>query len=320
MDISSPINPVRVGNVTLDTGENSAYSVTVSGRYAIVTTGTSPARLIVVELPFTQAAVGEIGSLEAGGVSVQGAAQVGQALSVGTAATVAGSFNSQGPLATRDARVNTTFIANTRMLINSTQTRTELGSASRNVTVFINGTLNATGAITASSGFDIAEAFRADEYLAPGDLVMVTSRDSVKKATAGQAYLTIGAVSTMPGFILDNPQLENRVLVGLAGRIPVNVEGEVQAGDFIAVSDTPGKGKAATEPSFILGRALENSQNGQVMMVIQPGYFSPQVTASGALIGAPNNQRQYGASPFAAEGQDKVLALNQPSDVIVTLE
>ncbi|MCK4520789.1 right-handed parallel beta-helix repeat-containing protein [Candidatus Parcubacteria bacterium] len=43
-------SPTRVGAVTLAAGENTGYSIAVSGRYAYVSTYTSPARVVVVDI------------------------------------------------------------------------------------------------------------------------------------------------------------------------------------------------------------------------------------------------------------------------------
>ena len=118
-----------------------------------------------------------------------------------------------------------------------------------------------------------------------GDLAITTGPNSVRKATKDTAYLVIGAVSTKPSFIMGNNNLVNPIIIGLAGRIPVKVTGQVSVGDFITVSDTPGVGERATQAGFVIGRSLENNTNGTVTIIIQPYYFNPAVNADGTIIG-----------------------------------
>ncbi len=169
----------------------------------------------------------------------------------------------------------------------TTNNEVRFGNAARNVSVFVNGSINATGNITQNSGFDVAEMFSAEEAMGSGDLVIATDEETVRKATKADAHLVIGAVSTQPGFILANPGLANPVLIGLAGRIPVKVTGDVQPGDFITISDTPGIGERATSAGFVIGRAIGSKRaDNTVMIIIQPYYFNPAVGANGALVGA----------------------------------
>jgi hypothetical protein len=167
------------------------------------------------------------------------------------------------------------------------------GSTTENVSIFVNGTINATGTIQGGSGFDLAEMFSADEAMDAGDLVAATGANSVKKATKADADKVIGAVSTQPGFILANANLQNPELIGLSGRIPVKVTGEVSAGDFITISDIPGVGERATKAGFVIGRALENNVNGLVTIIIQPYYFNPAVDADGTLVGGSKLKNSF---------------------------
>ena len=328
VDINNPANPVRVGNLTLATDENRSYFLTAAGRYVYHATYTSPSRLVAVELPGIETATGSIGSLEAGTLSVQTNANVQQNLQVGGGMTLgAGGGLIQGAAAFMNLQVNNSFEVRDRFFINNSNNRIDIGSAARNVTVSVNGTVNATGSITQNSGFDLAEAFAIEEYVEAGDLVISETGWTVSKATQDKAHIVVGAVSTNPGFILDSTALGNRVLVGLAGRIPVKVTGDVRAGDFITISSTPGVGMAAAAPGFVIGRAIEDAVDNRVMIIIQPTYFSPVVDGRNRLIGGSAtgeyvSEQKIGVAPtkltVERSGDAAVLQLTG-EDTVVTL-
>ena len=159
-------------------------------------------------------------------------------------------------------------------------------------TLTVDGNINASGSINSLAGIDLAEAFTALETLDPGDIVMVRGKDVVRKATKEDAHLAIGVVSTSPGMILNKRGISNPVLVSLAGRVPVKVQGAVSLGDYITVSDTPGVGEAALGPGFVVGRALEPASDGFTTILVQPLYFSPQINANNELVGGSDRQQK----------------------------
>ena len=71
-----------------------------------------------------------------------------------------------------------------------------------------------------------------------------------------------GIVSTDPAYLM-NSALENSVAVGLQGRVPCKVVGEIRKGDLMVSSATPGHAEAWLEDSnpptgCVIGKALEN--------------------------------------------------------------
>ena len=155
----------------------------------------------------------------------------------------------------------------------------------------VNGTINASGQVNPGAGLDISEQFTMTEPMSPGDIVAIVNADSVKRATAADASLVIGVYSTSPGIVLSKASLPNTAPIAINGRVPVKIATPVKQGDYITVSDTPGVGISATEPSFVVGRALEDSASGTVMVLINPGYFSPRVDSTGTLIGGLATQK-----------------------------
>ncbi len=201
-----------------------------------------------------------------------------------------------------------------KTLINATGRTVRIGAKDSNVSLYVNGTINASGAITQNQGFDVAEMFSATESMGAADLVSIVDGDHVKKATKADADRVLGAVSTNPGFILASPSLENPVLVGLSGRIPVKVTGAVAPGDFITVSDTAGVGERATTAGFVIGRSLESNDDGVVNMIIQPYYFNPAVQADGTLVGGSPSKNTFTDESAVAKALEDV----QLSGAVVT--
>ena len=215
-----------------------------------------------------------------------------------------------------------------------------IGTKTPGATLDVNGSIRANGAITQNVGQDVAEAFSGDEPLSAGELVVATGEETVAKATQATAHLIIGAVSTKPGFLLDKEGLTNKVFIGLAGRIPVKVQGTIEQGDFITVGPTPGVGVRATEAGFVIGRAIGPVRpDGTVMIIIQPYYFNPAVNAQGKLVGGESKKLQFSDRSAAGEavkggkvigapivdgahqrsGNDVVVSLGGQKDVVITL-
>lgn len=187
------------------------------------------------------------------------------------------------------------------------------GVASRFIQFFANSTFEEKGSVVGSitlnnggvayqtSGADFAEYFEVLEKTLEGDLIGVNS-EGVKKATDGTKV--VGVVSNTAGFIgnaNDNFDKNNRTLVGLLGQVYAHISNEkglVMKGDEIAVSSIPGYGAKAIHKGYVVGKALEHSQNisndkcpeefkknltvdgdliecGKVKVLVQPSWFEP---------------------------------------------
>lgn len=124
---------------------------------------------------------------------------------------------------------------------------------------------------------DYAEGFVASEPLEVGDIVEIDRYGCVKKADSHSRKI-VGVVSDRYGMCLDADEDElssgSKVAVGLLGKVPVNVAGKVQAGDFIVSSgDGVGMVTRTYSPGTIVGKALEDKDTyglGQVLCLINP--------------------------------------------------
>jgi hypothetical protein len=119
--------------------------------------------------------------------------------------------------------------------------------------------------------FDVAEEYEVeDTSIAAGDVVRFKPQADnsllIERAGGqGKAYDTdaIGVISTAPGLYLKDWEAnkKNGRPVALAGRVPVKVtleNGDIQRGDLLTASSTPGYAMKATEGGQIIGRAMED--------------------------------------------------------------
>ncbi|MEW5907865.1 MAG: hypothetical protein AB1643_01645 [Patescibacteria group bacterium] len=151
---------------------------------------------------------------------------------------------------------------------------------------------------TAMTIYDVAENYPTkDTSLGAGEIVSLDKNFNgpfVKRAEQGEILL--GAISTEPAVLLggfNGPEYkeEHQVAVTLSGRIPVKVNlegGEIEQGDRIALSQTPGIGKKAAGNEPTIGIALENyreDSTGEILVFVnllsQSITFNPSPPQSG---------------------------------------
>ncbi len=171
------------------------------------------------------------------------------------------------------------------------------GSSTNKFINFLNGIGNSQGQIRSAgttvsydaNGTDLAEYFVKDTgtSFTPGDLVTEKSNHATKTNTNYDSGM-IGIVSESPGFT-GGVEGSDKVLVGLVGQIPLKISANsdpIKIGDLITSSTDEGRGKKATEPGFIIGKALEN-WNGQdkILVYVTPTWADPNMslTASGNI-------------------------------------
>ena len=127
-----------------------------------------------------------------------------------------------------------------------------------------NGNVAATyfnGTATSAHYADLAEVYEADADYEPGTVLVIGGNSEVTIADEPGSYKVIGVVSTDPAYLMNSQA--NGVAIALRGRVPCKVTGNVNKGDVLIASDTPGHAMVAVAPSKlsplqIVGRALEN--------------------------------------------------------------
>ncbi len=80
--------------------------------------------------------------------------------------------------------------------------------------------------------------------------------------------------------------------VAFIGRVPVKVMGAVKVGDHLTASNVPGVAMAMTKPGQSIGIALETNAGGygKIMVMVQPGHFSPIVPVNSIAYRALSNK------------------------------
>ena len=119
-----------------------------------------------------------------------------------------------------------------------------------------------TGTATSARYADLAERYTTDADYEAGTVVVFGGEAEVTQSTQRLDRRVAGIVSTDPAYLM-NSELENSVAVGLQGRVPCKVVGEIRKGDMMVTSSTPGHAEAWREESNppmggVIGKALEN--------------------------------------------------------------
>jgi len=147
-------------------------------------------------------------------------------------------------------------------------------AANADITVTRGGTLSATftatgitattftGTSTSAQYADLAERYTADADYEAGTVLVFGGEEEVTESANKYDKRIAGIVSTDPAYLM-NSALENSVAVGLQGRVPCKVVGEVRKGDLMVASDTAGHAEAWRDESnppagSVIGKALEN--------------------------------------------------------------
>ena len=125
--------------------------------------------------------------------------------------------------------------------------------------------LNNGGVAFETSGADFAEYFAKDTStsLSNGDIVVVNSDGYVGKSNKKYDSSTLGVITDSAAFVgnVKGERNGSNVLVGLVGQIKTNVSninGDIKAGDRVAVSEISGFAMKAIGSGMTLGIALED--------------------------------------------------------------
>ena len=121
---------------------------------------------------------------------------------------------------------------------------------------------NFSGTATAAKYADLAERYTSDSNYEAGTVLIFGGEEEVTESTQRLDKRIAGIVSTDPAYLM-NSALENSVAVGLQGRVPCKVVGEIRKGDLMVSSATPGHAEAWRDESnppagSVIGKALEN--------------------------------------------------------------
>ena len=173
------------------------------------------------------------------------------------------SFAAAGATVTSDTSTNTDF----KMYFAAT-TSGALTAVKQDSGLLYNpstGTLTSaafTGVASSAKYADLAERYTSDSNYEAGTVLVFGGNEEVTESTQRLDKRIAGIVSTDPAYLM-NSALENSVAVGLQGRVPCKVVGEIRKGDLMVSSATPGHAEAWLEDSnpptgCVIGKALEN--------------------------------------------------------------
>lgn len=130
------------------------------------------------------------------------------------------------------------------------------------------------GTATAAEYSDLAERYEADQAYTPGTIVKIGGDKEVTQTTKECDEDSFGVVSTAPGLMMNSKAGEDEThpFIALFGRVHVRVTGEVEKGNRIVSSSTPGVGQVMQSgglPSpYVIGRALESKSDAQEGLVL----------------------------------------------------
>ena len=146
---------------------------------------------------------------------------------------------------------------------------TTTNTASKIVARDSSGNVAATyfnGTATSAHYADLAEIYSADADYDPGTVLVIGGDKEVTVTDEAGSLKVIGVVSTDPAYLMNSQA--NGVAVALRGRVPCKVIGNVNKGDVLIASDTPGHAMVGAlphtlSPLQIVGRSLESKTDAQ---------------------------------------------------------
>ena len=165
---------------------------------------------------------------------------------------------------TANANINPDLTGNNRQLGSTSAiwnkiyvTNLSAGSNSSSGTIEGDWTLTSGSTLEATYA-DLAEIYETDIEYPTGTIVMFGGD---KEVTAASEYATTkvaGVISNAYAFLMNKESSGQPI--ALKGRIPVRVIGDVNRGDFIVASDTPGVGVATDRfiGGAVIGKAITN--------------------------------------------------------------
>lgn len=122
---------------------------------------------------------------------------------------------------------------------------------------------------TSAQYADVAERFHADEFIAPGTVVELGGTAEITRVRDDLSENVFGVISTNPSYLMNAGagSDETHPAVAVAGRVPVQVIGQVKRNDRL-VSAGNGLARSAKDgeatPFNVIGRALQEKTTDDV--------------------------------------------------------
>lgn len=149
---------------------------------------------------------------------------------------------------------STNFAGSTAAGVNTVALRDAGGNLTANIF---------NGVSTSARYADLAEKYLADQDYAVGTVMSIGGDKEATAATEG--HTVMGVVSGAPAFLM-NSELKNGIAVAIKGRVPVLIEGSVNKGDKIGISNNAGIGIKVMHSDYF-AIALESHPDVGVTLV-----------------------------------------------------
>lgn len=120
------------------------------------------------------------------------------------------------------------------------------------------------GVATEALYADLAEKYTTDQEYPVGTVMMVCKHGDHETEAAIRGSTAIGVISAEPAYLM-NKDCEGQA-IGLKGRVPVRIVGEINKGENVYVDDN-GCASATINGGCLVGVALETNKNTQEKLV-----------------------------------------------------
>jgi hypothetical protein len=127
------------------------------------------------------------------------------------------------------------------------------------------------GTSTTAKYGDLAERYKADQYYAPGTVVVFGGGAEITTSELTHDAAVAGVVSTNPAYLMNEKEDKTYLAIALQGRVPCAVWGPVSKGQQIVTSGTAGVGQAMNpelyNPGCVIGKSLEDHLENAIKVI-----------------------------------------------------
>jgi Major tropism determinant N-terminal domain len=212
----------------------------------------------------------------ANGASISGASTTFNGISVNagtignSGAILYGTLNSSSASQTNITQVgNLNGLSVSAQLIPSSNNTVTLGNATAYWSTVYG--VNFVGTSTTAKYADLAERYLADQYYAPGTVVIFGGDKEITTTDLSHDRTVAGVISTNPAYLMNDNDDLNMLPVALQGRVPCAVKGPVTKGQMLVTSGIAGVAQALNDdmwkPGCVIGKSLTDHLDSTVEVI-----------------------------------------------------
>ena len=127
------------------------------------------------------------------------------------------------------------------------------------------------GTSTTAKYADLAERYLADQYYAPGTVVVFGGDKEITTSEMSHDRTVAGVISTNPAYLMNDNDDLNMLAVALQGRVPCAVMGPVSKGQMLVTSGIAGVAQALNDdmwkPGCVIGKSLVDHLDSTVEVI-----------------------------------------------------